>query len=327
MPSMLDLNTTMSMQVEETGFLVDRLGQDCSPLQFLRELTQNSIEAILETPERRGEILWDVDWPTFANTGIYKLSITDTGKGMTGNEMVKYINHLSSSSRAQSLDGNYGIGAKIAAATRNRQGLIYLSWQNGEGSMIQLWQDPQTGDYGLKQWEREDETFGHVLSLDDVVRPDLIQEHGTRVILLGDRVDQDTMEAPPGAQNQTKWIRKYLNTRYFQIPDGIEIRVREGWTADRDDTKRNVTRKVTGQKPYLDEHAQASGRVPLTFAMAHWWLLRDDDAIHANSGQIASSGHVAALYKDELYEMATGNAGIKRLQQFGIIFGGRQVVI
>jgi hypothetical protein len=315
------------MKVDNPGFLLDRMGHDCGPLQFLRELTQNSIEAILALPTPQGEILWDVDWEMHADTGVYKVCITDTGIGMSATEMIQYINHLSSSIHEQSLDGNYGVGAKIAAATRNHDGLLYLSWKNGEGSMIHLWRDPKTGQYGLKQFERDDGSFGHFLLIDDVARPDSIQDHGTRVILLGNCPNQDTMEAPPGTQYQTKWIRKSLNTRYFQFPDGIEVRVREGWTADRSDTKRNVTRKVTGQKSYLDEHAQASGSVQLTFATAHWWLLRDDEAIHGYSGHLASSGHVAALYKNELYEMTTGNASIKRLQQFGIIFGGRQVVI
>ena len=36
----------LAMSVDNIGFLLDRLGQDCHPLQFLRELTQNSIEAI-----------------------------------------------------------------------------------------------------------------------------------------------------------------------------------------------------------------------------------------------------------------------------------------
>src|SRR5687768_11172286 len=52
---------TLPMTVSNTGFMLDRLGQDCSPLQFLRELTQNAIEAILATRERQGEIVWDVD--------------------------------------------------------------------------------------------------------------------------------------------------------------------------------------------------------------------------------------------------------------------------
>ena len=41
----------LAMSVQNIGFLLDRLGQDCHPLQFLRELTQNGIEAIGRTAE------------------------------------------------------------------------------------------------------------------------------------------------------------------------------------------------------------------------------------------------------------------------------------
>src|SRR5688572_28882594 len=36
---------------------------------------------------------------------------------------------------------------------------------------------------------------------------------------------------------------------------------------------------------------------------------------------------MAALFQDELYEMATGRAGVARLQLFGVIFGDNRVVI
>ena len=52
----------LAMTVHNTGFLLDRLGQDCHPLQYLRELTQNSIEAIQRSGSP-GEIIWDVEWP------------------------------------------------------------------------------------------------------------------------------------------------------------------------------------------------------------------------------------------------------------------------
>jgi hypothetical protein len=38
-------------------------------------------------------------------------------------------------------------------------------------------------------------------------------------------------------------------------------------------------------------------------------------------------GHVAPLYHDELYQLATGTAGYARLQAFGVIFGCDRVVI
>ena len=44
---------TLRLTVADVGSF-DRLGEDCYPLQFLRELTQNSIEAIgLARPIRR----------------------------------------------------------------------------------------------------------------------------------------------------------------------------------------------------------------------------------------------------------------------------------
>src|SRR4051812_32592391 len=111
----------LAMSVDNIGFLLDRLGQDCHPLQFLRELTQNAIEAI-QRKGGKGEIIWDMDWITYELEGLKKLSITDDGDGMTGEELVKFINQLSSSMSSQSMSGNYGVGAKITAATRNPYG-------------------------------------------------------------------------------------------------------------------------------------------------------------------------------------------------------------
>ena len=49
---------------------------------------------------------------------IFKLCVIDNGVGMTGEEMMQYINALSSSVNVLSSTGNYGVGAKIAAAPR-----------------------------------------------------------------------------------------------------------------------------------------------------------------------------------------------------------------
>lgn len=56
------LKNTLLLQVRDVGFLLDRLEEDCHPLQFLRELTQNVIEAMRKTSEGKGQIVWDVDW-------------------------------------------------------------------------------------------------------------------------------------------------------------------------------------------------------------------------------------------------------------------------
>ncbi len=111
---------------------------------------------------------------------------------MTGQEMVRYINQLSSSVHQQTLEGNFGVGAKIAAATRNHAGLVYLSWKDSIGSMNHLWRDPATGQYGLKQIERPDGSCGHWGRVEDAVKPQAIAEHGTKVVLLGNDDDRNT---------------------------------------------------------------------------------------------------------------------------------------
>jgi hypothetical protein len=262
------------MSVDNTGFMLDRLGQDCSPLQFLRELTQNAIQAIEETSEDHGEIIWDVDWNRLDLSGIYKLSCIDTGIGMTGPEMLKYINMLSSSMHMQSYQANYGVGAKVAAATRNHAGLVYLSWKDGVGSMIHLWRDPHTGQYGLRQFEHADGSYSHWIKIDDSIKPDPIRDHGTMVILLGNEMDENTMQVPKEAASPSRWVARYLNTRYFAFPEGITVRAREGWDYPRSNTDTNVLRRVTGQKHYLENHSTASGTVNLDGALAHWWILK-----------------------------------------------------
>jgi len=316
----------LPMAVDNIGFLVDRLGQDCHPLQFLRELTQNSIEALLRKGGK-GEIVWDMDWLTFELEGLKKLCITDNGDGMTGEELVRFINQLSSSNSLQSMSGNYGVGAKITAATNNPHGVVYISWKQGEGAMIQLYRNDKTGQYGLKQWKYQDGSYGHYLVVDDDLKPALIKSNGTKVVLLGAAKESSTMEPPIIAASPSRWIAKYLNGRYFKFPDNITVKAREGWDFAKNDKSHNILRTLTGQGPYLKEHSQSHGQLKLSNALAHWWILKEDPSLTSNGGYIEATGHLAALYQDELYELTTGRSGMSKLQQFGIIFGHKLVVI
>jgi hypothetical protein len=322
----------LAMTVNNIGFLLDRLGQDCHPLQFIRELTKNAIEAIQRTGAP-GTIIWDYERAAFELEGLRKLCIVDTGDGMTGDEMVKFINQLSSSATKQSLQGNYGVGAKIAAATRNRAGVSYFSWKNGVGSMIFLFRDELTQQYGLKQWERSDGTWTHFLPIEDDVKPEIIKDHGTMVVLHGAKAHDDTLIAPDIAPAPRRWITRYLNTRYFQIPENITISCREGNLlvgGPPDDL--GSKRTVLGQGEYLRRYATTTGSVTLDGAIAHWWIIGEHaeektDPADKYSGHLEARGHTAALYQNELYELMIGRAGMSRLQQFGITFGYDRVII
>ena len=88
-----------------------------------------------------------------------------------------------------------------------------------------------------------------------------------------------------------------------------------------------MLRTVICQADYLLQHSYAKGTVELTGAVAHWWALKDEGALSQNSGWIESSGHIAALYKDELFEQKISRAGRARLQNFGVLLGHNRVVI
>ena len=316
---------TLPMAVANMTFLVNRLGNDCAPLQFVRELTQNAIEGIEQAGDAEGQVVWDVEWNHFMlSDGVMKLCCIDTGAGMTGPEMVKHINQLSSSIHEQSASGNFGVGAKISAGPRNPHGLVYMSWKGGIGHMIHLWLDPEENVYGLKRWPHNNGEFWTPISSD--LKPKQIEDHGTVVVLLGKSDEENTIEAPAGTAMRSRWILRYLNQRYFRFPAGMKVQAREGWENPRDDKKHNFLRNVEGQGPWLDRNADSKGSVPLTDATAHWWILKE--AVDRDSGHNAGGGHIAALYQNELYEMSLrSSGGIAKLQMFGVIFGSDRVVI
>ena len=122
------------LAVANPTFLLERLGSECTDLQGLRELTVNGLDAIAALgADRPGRVVWDLDWERFDGSGgrVRKLSVIDTGTGMTAEQLRHYINQLAASGREQSSRGNFGVGAKVAAGSRNPHGLEYRSWQEG----------------------------------------------------------------------------------------------------------------------------------------------------------------------------------------------------
>jgi len=117
----------------------------------LRELTVNGLDAIAALgADTGGRVVWDLDWERFdASAGrVRKLSVIDTGTGMTAGQLRYYINQLAASGREQSLTGNFGVSAKVAAGSRNPHELEYRSWHGGEGSLVCFKRHPD-GRWGL----------------------------------------------------------------------------------------------------------------------------------------------------------------------------------
>lgn len=320
------------LQVANPSFLVEKLGAECGDLQGLRELTVNGIEAIQALgPGHGGRIIWDLDWERMISSRgrVRKLSVIDTGTGMTAEQMRRYINRLAASSREQSRTGNFGVGAKVAAGSRNPHGLEYRSWHEGEGALVRFMRSDD-GRWGLQAQQRPDgdEDFWRPLGEDDKPWPLRRREHGTQVVLLGTSDADDTTEAPRRvAEGRRHWVVRYLNARFARLPEKIELLVRDMSAADRNEP--GQLQRVNGQCHYLDQRAQATGAVELSDAVAHWWVLdADHRARRREAAEWISTGHAAALFADELYELLPQTrGGYGRLQDFGIRFGYERVVL
>ena len=333
-------NQTSQMRVDNTTFMSERLAQDCAPYQYIRELTQNSFDALRRKRELgwvgEGTVAWDVDWNLVQSSGYYKLQITDNGTGMGPNEIERYINRLSSSTGTQSMEQNFGIGAKITAGVENPLGLVYKSWTevNPNGIFATLWKDTDANVYGLKQYQVGD-SYQHYAPLDSrVSKPAEITDTGTSVVLMGKSEDENTYLRPG---EKFKWLISYLNERYFELPDQTTLKVREFQNADVSNWPKNSNAKmgegdggnqmrtIRGKRYFLDKYAEKKGIVNLSNATLYWFIL--PEGLNVAGGLWDEKTQVGAIYQNELYEVKRIHQARAEMIHFGINYGFNRVVL
>jgi hypothetical protein len=329
------------MEVRNRGFLLDLMGKDCTDTQQYRELLQNAFEAMVRHGLAPGTVQFDYDRAMYAKHKILKLCIIDTGIGMSQDELEQFINGLSVTGGVQGFNLNFGIGAKIAAATRNHEGLLVFSWRHGRkegelGHMLHFARDPASGSYGLVPIGDRGDDNEFVVPCPDEYMPDAIKKsgHGTKIVLMGNSEDENTLEPPMRMPGGEGWLLRYLNTRYFHIPENIKVSVRTRYGAIRKDYESEskpigTMQVVTGQQTFLNENSESYGTVILKDANAHWWIIKDgllDEKRHKLNHN--AKGHAAVLYQGEIYDNPTHDRTNRgRLQGFGITFGYSRVVI
>jgi hypothetical protein len=318
------------LAVANPTFLLERLGSECTDVQGLRELTVNGLDAIAALGDRTGgRVVWDLDWERFdASAGrVRKLSVIDSGTGMTAEQLRYYINQLAASGRAQSSSGNFGVGAKVAAGSRNPHGLEYRSWHQGRGALVCFKRHPD-GRWGLEPQRRENGHTDFWRPLGEADKPWLLrgQDRGTQVVLLGESERHDTTQAPRSVtEGRRQWIIRYLNARFLRLPKHIEVLVREQQGGE----EPGQLRRIHGEQHHLQRRAIAAGAVELSDANVHWWVLDEDHRARRREASLwASTGHVAAVFGDELYDvLPQTRGGYGRLQDFGVRFGYERVVL
>jgi hypothetical protein len=136
----------------------------------------------------------------------------------------------------------------------------------------------------------------------------------------------DTTQAPQSVTDARRhWITRYLNGRFLRLPEQVEVLVGEHHGRD----EHRQLRRIHGEQHHLDRYAVDAGSVELSDAIVRWWVLDDDHRGRRREAAVwASTGHAAAVFGDELYDMlAPTRGGYGRLQDFGIRFGYERVVL
>ena len=193
--------------------------------------------------------------------------------------------------------------------------------------MIQLWRDPRTGEYGLKQFRLPDGSYTYVVPLGD----DREAGADRRARHQGDAARRRRHRrhggAAGGRADPFALVRPLPQRALLRLPERgrLSARGRAGST----------TRRQGPQRPPRGARACATsststpttdGVVELTDCHVHWWILDDSDKRRKTS-ELPNNGHFGALYQGEIYEMITGRGGTARLQQFGVLFGTDRVVL
>jgi hypothetical protein len=308
--------------------LIDRAYRESGPSQYVRELVQNALEANATQVEIGPE------WQAVERTGVWRFMIADNGRGMTAGQLEAYLGSFGSGGKdIGGLHENFGIGSKTSTLPWNYRGVVILSYTEEcpGGAMLWLEYDAQTNRYGMKELTDDGDVVAvpfdgtgdaEVLDIDwSKVAPDWVREkHGTVVVLLGNTGRENTLWGKKG-DDALRAIRKYINTRYWALPEGTSIRVTElhgladppksrdeafsrpgeGWQ------KANLI-AAHGAADFAHQDLKASGCVTLKDQTKIHWYLKNKKASDGGGARFPH-GFVATLYKNELYNVTRQGAG------------------
>ena len=317
---------TMKVDQRNVARLVQRLGKDCSSDQWFREYLKNALEAC----QRRGlddmvitiDCAWDLLKKGF--TSVPKLSITDTGVSMTPDEIKRNMNGMAASGDKNE-HVNYGVGAKIAGAVKNHEGIIIQAWQNGQGHLAILKYDAAPSTYGLERMPTGDGKYSSVLAIDDELlsMPEDIKKRGgfgTRITFLGMSADENTMDPPVSQRGgRDNWLVYLGQTRFYKYPEGIKVQMRVRYYDE--DVKHNYLKSSPGAKHDLEKNSIQSGSVSVNGANIEWFLLKEGRQGHGRSDL---KGYIALRNEDELLDRSNRK---NRFAVFGIPFGQKDIVL
>ena len=311
------------------------------PYQWAREGAVNSIQAGATW------IKFGIERQGFESRGVARRYIADNGIGMNEKELKLFLSSFGGGGRKIGIGENFGQGFKSSCYEWNPYGIIVVSWtrKTPEGKMIWIHRAEEKGEI---RWELKDFTA----SVDgrewreDCIDPVSISEigvdvsklkfpeietagQGTVFLFLGDSPTRDTeLGDYMRGEKQQRGIVSYLNSRFIEVPDGVEISVEsfgsrsEGSGKDtplrssEGDVRFLSTRRVRGIRHGIATEGAAHGCVDVGHdTTIEWYLTAQDDVIKDPTYRPASPV-IIVRYEDEAYDI---KASRRDFRQFGLV--------
>ena len=315
-----DANLTQTI---ERGF------EECHPLQFVRELLQNSIEA----GATKVRVLYETE--AKGVKGIDRAIFVDDGKGMADPDLMKrYAQFNSSGKTVGTMHDNFGIGAKISLLLFNQYGLVFMSWdkENLDGNMIWLCKNTK-GQYGAKRFpvavyeddDQEPSYYEHESCIAPVECMEegidwnqvlmnckrlMSSDHGTAVILLGNHSMDSTAHYTGYEPKHTAFYswNKFVNYRFCDLRMSLVF----------------YYAPLSSKKyifPHLDKVQSLrskgligtyEGSIERTFSLSFPFgrvciYLKNHYLHNGRQGGLSKSFTFGFLYKNEIYYTSSGN--------------------
>ena len=230
-----------------TSLIQRSYGQIKDPNQWVREVLENSRES------KANRVEFGVEWQGVEKEGVYRRKISDNGEGMSADQLFDYFKTVGESGKDtkfsisdedSSKHGNFGIGCRIALLPWNKEGVVYISYKDGKGSMLWMFFDRETQVYSLKKWMDEVDGPTEVIDVNSVtwskaldsvsygidwseVAPEWVRNSsGTCIVLFGNNRKCDSfIQGSSTLDEKTgpKAVTQYINTRFFDLK-GIEVK-------------------------------------------------------------------------------------------------------
>jgi hypothetical protein len=305
-----------ALRVANEAFLVSSTIERCPKTMMIRELVVNAIEAAATATADKA-----VDITVVSIDGAPKLCIRNTGRGMSAAELDRICDLASSLYKENSLDANFGMGAKVASLPSNKHGLRYRSCKDGVASEVIMCQ--RDGVYGrLRRGEAADGSPMEVIDVTHACRAEgLDLSHDwTEVVLFGQSPAQNTVIDPYAGNPRMEpdWLLSNLLLRFFRTPLEVTVRLWPGIIGG------DAPRALQTLNDLASLAAQSEVVETPSGIRIHY---RYDPNAQDGGRPAIGHGHPGALgcivYKNEIYDPRTASRWVLDAPTYGIPFGAK----